>query len=449
MTGEQLALANLRDLEQELTWFARVLELRLRLHFPAEPNSVPNETVMDLPPPPLESVGSLWAELVRAHRLGFVERLAFALALATQLRPELLDVFFAKNATFDRRFTEFGGRELDDAFEPTLETLAFVLDGGSLHARSVAYRLLDPAHPLHSAGLLANISAQRFPIALKAPLRVTSECLASLLTGHLPAPALSADFPAERLTTRLSWDDLVLHPGTLRQLQEIRTFVEHGATLLDDWEMASRLRPGFRALFYGPPGTGKSLSAALLGQITGRDVYRVDLSLVVSKYIGETQKNLSGIMDKSKDRILFFDEADALFGRRTETRDAHDRYANQEVAYLLQRIETFEGIVILASNQRENLDPAFTRRFEGVVYFPLPRSEDRITLWQRGFSRKARLLPDVDLTELAQGYELSGAGIMNVIRQVSLAAIADGHREIGREDLLQGIRRELGKEGRT
>ncbi|HEX2873661.1 MAG TPA: ATP-binding protein [Polyangiaceae bacterium] len=448
MTSEQLVAANLRDLEQELAWFARVLELRLRLHFPAEPSSPPPETITDLPPPRLEAE-SLWAELVRTHRLGFVERLAFALALATQLRPELLDVFFAKNATFERRFTEFGGRELDDAFEPTLETLAFVLDGGTLAGRSLAYRLLDTAHVLQRAGLLASMSAQRFATPLKAPLRVTPECLTSLLTGRLPAPALSAEFPAERLTTRLGWEDLVLHPGTLRQLQEIRTFVEHGNTLLDEWEMASRLRPGFRALFHGPPGTGKSLSAALLGQLTGREVYRVDLSLVVSKYIGETQKNLSSIMDKGKDWILFFDEADALFGRRTETRDAHDRYANQEVAYLLQRIETFEGIVILASNLRENLDAAFTRRFEAVVYFPLPRGEDRLKLWQRGFSHKARLLPDVDLNELAEGYELSGAGIMNVIRQVSLAAIADSRREIGRDELLHGIRRELGKEGRT
>ena len=144
---------------------------------------------------------------------------------------------------------------------------------------------------------------------------------------------------------------------------------------MNDWGMAPKLRPGYRSLFYGPPGTGKTMTACLLGKSTGRDVYKVDLSLVVSKYIGETEKNLARVFDQAQHKgwILFFDEADALFGKRSETRDAHDRYANQEVSFLLQRIETFDGIAILASNQRENLDDAFTRRFESIIYFPMPR----------------------------------------------------------------------------
>jgi SpoVK/Ycf46/Vps4 family AAA+-type ATPase len=265
-----------------------------------------------------------------------------------------------------------------------------------------------------------------------------------------PRPALSADFPAQRIETVLSWDDLILHPGTLKQIREIQDFITHGNTLLHKWGMASRLRPGHRALFHGPPGTGKTLSVALLGKASKHDVYRIDLSLVVSKYIGETEKNLARLFDRAQqqDWILFFDEADSLFGKRTETKDAHDRYANQEVAYLLQRIETFDGVTVLASNMRESLDPAFTRRFESNVFFPLPRAAERLQIWKRGFSPLAVLDPKVTLAALAEAHELSGGSIMNVIRQVSLAAIAEGERPITADDLKHAIHRELAKEGK-
>ena len=203
----------------------------------------------------------------------------------------------------------------------------------------------------------------------------------------------------------------MLHPGTRRQIEEIETWLQHGETLMDDWGMAAKLRPGYRSLFYGPPGTGKTMTACLLGKSTGRDVYRVDLSLVVSKYIGETEKNLARVFDQAQHKgwILFFDEADALFGKRTETKDAHDRYANQEVSFLLQRIETFDGIAILASNQRENLDDAFTRRFESIIYFPMPRPEERLRLWQQGFSPKAKLDENLDLERIARDTPLPAA----------------------------------------
>jgi SpoVK/Ycf46/Vps4 family AAA+-type ATPase len=157
------------------------------------------------------------------------------------------------------------------------------------------------------------------------------------------------------------------------------------------------------------------------------------------------------VFDRAQQRgwILFFDEADALFGKRSNPKDAHDRYANQEVAYLLQRIELFDGISILASNLRENLDEAFTRRFESVVYFPLPRPAERVRLWTRGFSPRARLHPALDFETIARDHELSGGSIMNVIRHVSLDAIAAGDREITTDDILRGVRRELAKEGRT
>ncbi len=151
---------------------------------------------------------------------------------------------------------------------------------------------------------------------------------------------------------------------------------------------------------------------------------------------------------QSKSWILFFDEADALFGKRSQTKDAHDRYANQETSFLLQRIESFDRIAILASNLRENLDDAFTRRFETIAYFPLPRSEERASLWKNGFSPSAALDPSLDLSRIAEDYALSGGSIMDVVRYVSLRALEDGGRPIGTDDVLRGIRREYAKEGR-
>ena len=150
-----------------------------------------------------------------------------------------------------------------------------------------------------------------------------------------------------------------------------------------------------------------------------------------------------------KNWILFFDEADALFGKRSETQNAHDRYANQEVSFLLQRIETFDGIAILASNQRQNLDEAFTRRFESIIYFPMPRPEERLRLWQQGFSPQAELETTVDLESIARQHTLAGGSIMNVIRYASLQALKGGSSTVALEDLTHGIRRELAKEGKV
>ena len=148
----------------------------------------------------------------------------------------------------------------------------------------------------------------------------------------------------------MAWDDLVLDDLVHEQVQEINTWLEHGATLMSDWGLYRKIKPGYRSLFYGPPGTGKTLTASLLGKTSGRDVYRIDLSMVVSKYIGETEKNLSKIFDtaENKNWILFFDEADSLFGKRTATNSSNDRHANQQTAHLLQRVEDFPGVVILA-----------------------------------------------------------------------------------------------------
>jgi AAA+ superfamily predicted ATPase len=443
---------DLTEIERELDWLASLLDSRLRAYFAADnaASAAAPSALAPVPAPDLSGSATPYSRFVADHAPTTIARTALVLALAPPLRPQMLDVFFTRNSTFDRRFTEFGGLRLDDDFIPTVETLAFFVDGGSVAARVAAARIVAADHDLVRADTWQAVAGDAWRGAIKTPLRLADDKLALFTTGIPQRPLLSADFPAQRISTDLAWDDLVLHRATLEQIGEIQTFIAHGETLMKDWGLAPRLRPGLRALFHGPPGTGKTLSAALIGQASGRDVYRVDLSLVVSKYIGETEKNLSRVFDRAERNgwILFFDEAEALFGKRSETRDAHDRYANQEVAYLLQRIETFDGITILASNLRENLDRAFARRFELMVYFPLPRAAERELLWRRALPQRARLADDVDLSAIARDHELSGGAIVNIVRQVCLAAIAEGSRPISASDLALAIKREMSKEGR-
>lgn len=178
------------------------------------------------------------------------------------------------------------------------------------------------------------------------------------------------------LTTDGSWKELAPDKKTMKQLKELMNWLKHSSDVKALPVGKKKIKPGYRCLFAGPGGTGKTLAAALLGKECNMDVYRIDLSMVISKYIGETEKNLAKLFDEAeyKDRILFFDEADALFGKRTEVKDSHDRFANLEVSYLLQRLENYPGLVILATNLKSNMDEAFTRRFQSVIHFSAPKS---------------------------------------------------------------------------
>lgn len=449
MTPYQTATSLLAaDIDQELDWLAAMINARFVAYFEPENAEVPSAA---LTPPDLAASGSAYAALVRDHDLDDAARAAIALALAPHLRPQALDVFFTRNRTYDRRFTEFGGDYNTSAagFIPTWETLAFLLAGAATAARLRVMRLTLPEHPLLERNILLHQPTKGDP-PLAARLQLTDTALHALTVGTAHRPNFGAAFPAQRLTTAQTWEDLVLHPATRQQITEIEWWLRHGGALRDQLGMASRLRPGHRGLFYGPPGTGKTLTACLLGQATGRDVYRVDLSLTVSKYIGETEKNLARVFSTAEqyDWILFFDEADALFGSRGTVRTAQDRYANQEIAYLLQRVETFDGLVILASNRRDELDEAFTRRFESMVYFPPPRAAERLQLWEGSLPPGAALAPDVDLAELAEAHEFTGGEIVNAVRHAALRALAHGEGVIGAEDIVRGIQREYEKSGK-
>ena len=259
----------------------------------------------------------------------------------------------------------------------------------------------------------------------------------------------SAALPAQRITTPLAWEDLVLDARVRDEIDMIARWVRHSSTLLESWGLQRRLKPGYRSLFYGPPGTGKTLAACLLAKTAGLAVYRVDLARAASGWIGETEKNLAALFDyaAAHDWILFFDEADVLFGKRTESRSANDCAHNQQVAYLLQRIEDYPGIVILETNLRSHMDEAFVRRLQSVIHFAMPDAEQRLRLWRDIFSDSGfALAADVDIQRLADDHELAGGGIVNVLRHAALLAAERNPPVASAEDLRQGILRELRKE---
>jgi len=255
---------------------------------------------------------------------------------------------------------------------------------------------------------------------------------------------------ARRIQPAVGFSDLVLPPDTMAQLKELLTRARYREQVLDIWKMAgpSARRRGLTALFAGPSGTGKTMAAEVLASELGLDLYTVDLATVVDKYVGETEKNLDRIFAEAErvNGVILFDEADALFGKRSEASDAHDRYANVEVAYLLQRMELFEGIAILATNLRANLDEAFTRRLDALVDFPEPEEEYRRRLWERSLGTTMPRDPNLDLDFLARAFKLSGGAIRNIAVAAAYAA-AEEQRAMSMADLIRATQREYLKMG--
>lgn len=440
--------AQAHAVERELAWLEATMAARFARYGENKPHEAPPP-----PPPDLGHGHAPYAKLARDLSLGAEERLVLALALAPCLAPEMLDPFLLQNQATGRRFTEFGGLvgQSHAGFLPTGETAVFLLAGDDRRRRIGLEGLFAPERPLLRAGIVALDHRHPEEPPLSGALRLTEQGRHRLLQGGDAPPRPSADFPATLLATPLDWADLVLDAPTMRQIEMIGLWLAHAQTLMGAWGLARRLKPGYRCLFHGPPGTGKTLTACLLGKRHELPVYRVDLSRVVSKWIGETEKNLATLFDQAADRnwILFFDEADALFGKRTEQRTANDRAANQQAAYLLQRLETHAGLAILATNQAAHLDAAFSRRFQASIRFPMPDAAARQRLWRETFASPGfALAPDVDFADIAQRYELAGGAIINVLRYAVLQAVQRNPATVKARDVLDGVRLELQKDGR-
>lgn len=304
---------------------------------------------------------------------------------------------------------------------------------------SLFHERLHGNSPLLRCGLIENATIDSYQ-----SLRPSSRALEHLLGRKTYSEGLPG---ALHVPVDASWDDLILPENSMRALEDYLSWITLREKVVDEW--GGRSTGGPVALFAGPSGTGKSFAAEVISGTLGWPLYRVDLGLMVSKYIGETEKNLNALFDAAhgKNLVLLFDEADSLFGKRGDIRDARDRYANMEVSHLLSRIERHNGPCILTTNLRQHMDPAFARRFQAVVEFPRPDAVSRHFLWKKHLPPKAPLNEDLNLKSTAEEISLTGGQIRNAALQAAYFAAAK-NSSISREHIARAVWLELNKNGR-
>lgn len=438
-----------QNITQALQYLQSVTHQRLENYFSKKKR---NDLALEFPPLTLSSDTEPLGKFIKYYNLSTEECIILLTALVPHVLPDFFDTMVAQFLPTGGEFSAIGGvkGEHHRNMLPTGDTALFLLAGNNIDRRLQLQYLLTTNHFFTKERILYLDQVKIGEPFMSGKMVLDQEYVELFTSGHISIPKLSTAFPAQYISTELEWDDLVLNEQTLSQIKEMENWINHHTTLMKDWGMHRKLKPGYRALFYGPPGTGKTLTATLLGKYTNKPVFKIDLSMMVSKYIGETEKNLANLFDKAqnKDWILFFDEADSIFGKRTNVRDAHDKYANQEVSYLLQRIENYPGLAILASNFKNNIDDAFMRRFQSAIYFPIPKTEERMRLWSRAFPADLIFHQDVDFQQIAQRFELTGSGIMNVVQYCCIEALAKTENMVDFAAVEKGVLREYAKEGK-
>lgn len=374
------------------------------------------------------------AGLIEAVQLDEVEALVVVAALAAEV-----------DESFVRRIGELSARPGPPRL--TGEALRNLV-AETLPARIDAAEALAADGRLRALRILELDPSEDGPLA--GGLRLVPDVARTLLGMPSERPVFSAEFPATPLETVYEFDDLVLSGPVRDRMTQVEDRIRYRQVVVDDWGFGADHDnvTGLTVLFHGPSGTGKTMAAALLAKSAEIAAYKIDLANLVSKYIGETTKNLERIFARAERErcLLFFDEADAVFGKRGEVTDARDRYANQEVSYLLQRIETFPGTVILASNLLANIDEAFVRRIDLIVEFPPPGRRERTRLWNRVFPSGTPLADSFDFEGLARDFELTGAQILAAAIDAAYRASANG-MVVDRDHLELAIRGQFDKSG--
>lgn len=437
-----------QNIIHSLDFLHEVINRRLHVFFSKE-----EQLRFEYPALPQLLYDPLLVDFLSSKKLVVDEFIVLLLALAPHIQPDFIDGIIHHYLPGGGDFAEIGGVKGTNhrGMLPTGETALFIIAGNDIVRRLILQKLLFEESILIKENIVWLEQVKEGEPVMSGRLIVSPEWLGKLITGTEVSPKFSTEFPAKKITTLMSWDDIVLNGFTLSQIDDIKIWLEHNARIMEDEVLKRKIKPGYKVLFYGPSGTGKTLAATLLGRQFKKDVYRIDLSQVVSKYIGETEKNLEKVFLKAENKnwILFFDEADALFGKRTGVQNAHDRYANQEVSYLLQRIEDYSGLIILASNFKSNIDSAFLRRFHSIIHFPTPAAIERLKLWTNTLPKMFKTEPGMNLNELSEKYELNGAAILNIVHYASLRSLAKNDEFIRHADLIEAIRKEYRKEEKS
>lgn len=415
----------------EIAWVKELIAFRTRPQQESAPDLLPEKPLLN---------SGRYAQLIETYGLNEAERVVLGLCLLTCCQPEWLEPFLFANPETNSRHRKYGGvlNRSNQSFQPTLRTAIFLLAGddganfiyyqNKLRSRSSLFReqIVNLYGPDPLDTYLPN-----------AVIKLDSAYVDYLFAGEALRLDAGDNFPAKLLETTKTFKDLVLKPAVMDKLKPALNYVRVQQQLYTDPQVSHKIKKGFIMLLYGPPGTGKTLTASIIGNELNTPVYQIDSSLVVSKYIGETEKNLERVFSRleGKNCILFFDEADSLFGKRTEVMDARDRYANQGVSYLLQRIETFDGLVILATNYQQNFDDAFKRRILTKVSIAPPDPEERIQLWHNALPEGYTFSSQELVEQLAHQYEFTGANIAAVVKMSVEHSFAQNTRQLTGEVL--------------
>jgi hypothetical protein len=477
----------------ELIYLKELIEFRLNQYFKSEEHyrtpDFPNPENWDLP------IGKFICE--NNTQINQDAALLLLIALTPHVQPDLFDLVIEAKLPDPRQsptdFPAIGGVRGKNCrfFLPTGETALFVIAGNELARRLEVQKLFGAEHIFWEKKIMWLEDMQNGEPSMHGRLIISADYVDLLSHGSHQSPQFSISFPAKKIApvktqNPPSFEELVIPDELREQIDELKSWLKYNDELMEKFGMKNKLKKGYRTLFYGPPGTGKTFTAQILGNDLNKEVFKIDLSMVVSKYIGETEKNLELLFARAEDKgwILFFDEADALFGKRTNVRDAHDKYANQEVSYLLQRIEDYNGLVILATNMKNNIDDAFIRRFNSTLKFPFPDPNQRALIWEKALPknalfRKKMLIgnppiikeEEADIPEAVKKYELTGGNIINVVHYACIKAVEalHGNKDLVVEgeskyqkhpveqeppltiylsDVIDGIKRELIKEGK-
>lgn len=440
---------NARALQAEIEWLIDIIHRRTAA---MKENRTSLEEVQEIKAPALLP-DSAYGKLCLRLKLGTAERMLFILAFVPYFRPSLLTTHFRdEQHPLQVKWPQFGGfiKSGSRQFVPSMQTFLYLMYGQDRQLAMGQELMLREKSDLFKEGIILEIPMH----SLREPgntseelLTISQEYVDHLKSGREPKPEFGASFPANRLSTKYEWDDLVLPLTTMQKFQEMMKWLKSREKLQ---VMAPKFNASAPILFYGSPGTGKSLTAQLIGKALSCDVFRIDLSMVVSKYVGETEKNLAHLFNKAenKDWILFFDEADSLFTKRTGVSNANDKWANLEVSYLLQRLESYNGISILASNIKENIDPAMTRRFRYIVEFTRPGVRERTILWQKLLPEAFTYHSDIPFDILARE-NVTGSNIANILFDACVQAVDQNVDVLNFEMIREGLIRELQKENRT
>lgn len=445
----KIAHTHLDVLWDELEWLSQIIKSRAAEFDEAAAGKDDNQvsdlkSITEIQAPRLNGTTSPYIDLLTKHKFTAAERLVLILSLCPYLDPDILEPF-AANQTL-QRLAKISLVANQNSIMPTAGTALFLLAGTDRKERHKYFHLFDVEHVFYTKSILELLGPGKAYTEHQHLLIITQSYRDLLIHNKHKKPRFSEQFPAHSLETNLEWDDLLLMPETRTKLNEVKARLRHYKALVQDHGMRKHAKPGCRILFFGESGTGKTLSATLLGKLLGQEVFRVDLSQVTSKYIGETAKRLNSLFNtaESKNWILFFDEGDALMGQRkaTDQQSNSSQYANQDTAFLLQRIERYDGIVIVATNMRSNIDQAFTRRFEVSVRFEAPSEEMQWEFWQENLPPSLPLSNDAMLSQWIKMHPLTPAAIISVIYRASILSLDAGKNHIEGALLLTCIRDE-------